>query len=171
MSLTAPTDAQLAAFMGVEVAALDPYHDEALLQATDLMMIAVDQEAPSAVVDPTDSFTLRIVVRGICAMAEWFIVGRATRAAGAVGFRHEVIGSYEYDISLTKIRAGADTGVSWFDQAVSLMGGDLEEGLDVAGVHIFDRDVNGIGQVTGDRHFLGPDDESLVVGSYHPVQG
>ncbi len=162
--LTQPTTTEYATFEGVDVSALDPYAAEALLQATDLMAISLNFSSPGTVVQTTDVFLLRIMVRGICAMAEALTQGQAARALSALPFRSETIGSYSYSYFASKLSSGQATDIMWFDLAVRLLGGGVLDDNMIDSISIFERDFNGIGAETGRPYLIGPADQAMYYG-------
>lgn len=160
MAITPPTDAEFAAFLGIEVTALSPYKAEALSQAQDLMQIAL----PCITADPTDAFEKRVLLRGIMSMAEALILGQPARAAAALPYKSETIGSYGYTIrDLHRVAlAGEPTGIGWFDQAVSYFDCSSEEGdSETDSVSVFERDVY-YGIEDGRRYVIGPADVNAM---------
>lgn len=118
MSISQPTLASYAAFVGMDEDALPAYVSEALGQATDLMSLALDGEVTA---DPSDAFQLRVMQRGIDAMAEALMASRPSRGGALLPFRAETIGSYSYEKLINSASTHVPTGVNWFDQAVTLL--------------------------------------------------
>lgn len=78
-------------------------------------------------------------------------------------FSSETIGSYSYSISLSKIQQGEQTGVMWFDMAVSNLGVcdfmGANGGHSSGGIEVFEHDGTFVpGSHSGNSRLLSPND-------------
>lgn len=115
MPLTVPQIAELAEFQNVE-SVEDPRGFMALQQATDLMSIATGLTE-----DTTDPIGARMMTWGILDMAWKILVSFDNREESYTPYTSERIGSYSYSKMLQKTTSGGETGVEFFDAAVSYM--------------------------------------------------
>jgi hypothetical protein len=157
VALSEPTITQLETFMGVPEGSLEVltlYGPEALTQGTDMMMLATSVQD-----DPTDAGTLRVMQRGICAMAEAFIFSKEPRRLALFPFKRELLGGYEYEKFAKQVSLHQPTGVMWFDMAVDLLLGNLiqpEADELLQSISVFEND--NVYDVCGRSAVLGPAD-------------
>lgn len=121
MALTVPTVQQLADFKGEEIAPEEV--DGALMHlqaAADLMELAtgIHQDFPS------DTLQYRVMQRGILDMAWYIGTSMEDRDASFSPFSSERIGSYSYSKAQKAVSMKGETGVPFFDLAVSFLIGD-----------------------------------------------
>jgi hypothetical protein len=114
MSLTPPTVADLANFTGRASNTFGDFASEALTQATLLFYLATDLEEY-----PTDINLANLAKYGILDMADSLYLSQPYKESTASPFQSETIGSYSYSRLTRSVKKGNDTGVTWFDLAVS----------------------------------------------------
>lgn len=114
MSLASPSVGQLATFTGRPSNTFGDFAAEALTQATLLLMLATGLEAY-----PEDENLAQLAVYGILDMADSIYLSQPYKESTASPFQSESIGSYSYSKLTRSVKKGNDTGVTWFDMAVS----------------------------------------------------
>lgn len=114
MSLVPPTVADLSTFTGREINSFGNYAQEALTQASLLLFLSTNlSEYPE---DPQLAMLARY---GIMDMADKIYLSQPYVEAAASPFQSESIGSYSYSKMNQAVKKGNNTGVTWFDLAVS----------------------------------------------------
>jgi len=114
MSLASPTVGQLATFTGRPSSTFGDFAGEALTQATLLFMLATGLDAY-----PEDESLYQLATYGILDMADSIYLSQPYKESTASPFQSESIGSYSYSRMTKSVKKGTDTGVTWFDMAVS----------------------------------------------------
>jgi len=114
MSLTPPTVADLATFTGRASNTFGDFASEALTQATLLFYLATEIDEY-----PTDPNLFNLAKYGILDMADSLYLSQPYKESTSSPFQSETIGSYSYTRLTKSVKKGNDTGVTWFDLAVS----------------------------------------------------
>lgn len=114
MSLASPSLGQLATFTGRASSTFNDFAAEALTQATLLLMMATGLESY-----PEDTNLAQLAVYGILDMADSIYLSQPYKESINSPFQSETIGSYSYSKMTKSVKKGTDTGVAWFDMAVS----------------------------------------------------
>lgn len=114
MTLVSPTVAELATFSGRASNTFNSFAVEALAQATLLLYLATGLEDY-----PTNPNLAKLTRYGIMDMADKIYLSQPYREASASPYQSETIGSYSYSKAANAVKKGNDTGVTWFDLAVS----------------------------------------------------
>jgi hypothetical protein len=159
--ISTPSLDDYAVFCDLEVSDLSTYALPSLEQGVDLMWLAT-----SLTTEPTDAQELRILQRGIMAMAEALEVSKGYRAHTMSPYSSETIGSYSYMKVATAVRAGIPTGLLWFDVAVSHFSGTAE--IQNTATALFDRmpyppaEIGLYYETDGSPLILGPADMAYV---------
>jgi hypothetical protein len=112
--LTPPTVAELATFTGRAISTFSSFAVEALSQATLLMYLATELASY-----PTDPELSKLTKYGIMDMADKIYLSQPYQEASASPYQSETIGSYSYSKAVAAVKKGNDTGVMWFDLAIS----------------------------------------------------
>lgn len=136
----------------------ETYANTHIAQASLLLRLATCLTEP-----PTDPMMLELFKNGILDMALKLDISANYREAKYSPFSGESIGSYSYSIMLAKIKSGDETGVTWFDLAVTQMGVcDFMGGSGVAssgGIEVFEHDGSFVpGNHPGNERLLSPND-------------
>lgn len=155
MALVPPTTESLAAFMNVESNSLTQFAAVVLWQASDLWIMATENEEQPV----GTAFQLRMYERGVLAMAEILYLTKGTKSViHQSPFSGETIGSYSYQLATRNIANGIPTGVDWFDYAVNMF---RPIPLTAStSIHCFDgQQDHMLAETTGGQRFLlGPGD-------------
>lgn len=137
--MTVPSLSELATFTGRAEASYNAFATEALKQAALLLRLATGLTEY-----PTDPDLLQLAKNGIMDMADKIYLSSPLKSKTALAgpFASEVIGTYSYSMKSvsTKIKAGEDTGVLWFDLAVSQLKTGKRRGAASGHVIIFEND-------------------------------
>lgn len=132
------TFVDLAFFSGRSTDAYDPqYSATAIAQATLLFKVATCLAAL-----PDDAIQQELAKTGIMALAEQFVLTQPYNAASAAPFTSETIGSYSYSKAVQQVKSKENTGVMWFDLAVSELGVCDENGdaFSFGGIEMMEHD-------------------------------
>lgn len=129
-----------------------------IAQASLLLRLATCLSEP-----PKDPQLLELYKNAALDMALKLYISSAHDEAKYSPFSSETIGSYSYTIAMTKIKNGEDTGVMWFDLAVSTLGVcDTLGGGGAAssgGIEVFEHDGSFVpGSHPGNSRLLSPND-------------
>lgn len=146
-------------FSGRPSASFSPYALTAYKQALLLFKIGTCLHAL-----PDDETDQALAIQGILSMADQFYLANQYREATASPFTSESIGSYNYNKAARQVSRGEDTGVMWFDLAVSRLGQcDADDGLQMhGGIEVFEHDILTVrGSSGANRRMLSPQDMHL----------
>lgn len=153
-------------FSGRSVDEYDPtYSGTALAQATLLFKVATCLTAL-----PDDEVNYELAKAAILAMAEQFVLSQPYAKTVASPFSSETIGSYSYSKAAQHIAAGQDTGVLWFDLAVSRLGvcDEVDNAFGYGGIEIMEHDATYIkGQGGGGNIRYVPEEDVISQGLPH----
>lgn len=159
MTMATPSVSDLATFTGRNVASFTSYASEALTQSALLLRLAT-----GITEYPTDPDLAQLAKNGIMDMADKIYLSSPLKNKSAVAspFASETIGTYTYTIKSvsTKIKAGEDTGVLWFDLAVAQLKTGVRRGSASGHVVIFENDG---------RYQTENPDVSIVPGPIYPT--
>ncbi len=152
------TIAQLAATTGRPVSKYTSYGDESIKQATFLFKILTGLEE-----FPDSADDAQLAKYGILYMADYLCLMQPHSELLASPKTSETIGSYSYSKSasiqvLSKLKAGDDSGVYWFDLAISLLGVSDAKVAASGGLHFFENDYYTYTDEVGRVDVLGPAD-------------
>jgi hypothetical protein len=149
------TKDDLATFSGRNPASYGAYAAQAISQAVLLFKLG------TCLANLPEDETLRELAKlGIVSMADNIFLAQRYQEQAAAPFSSESIGSYSYSKSAQAVRKGEDTGVMWFDMAVSQLSVCEADNSNFAsgGIEFFDHDGIYV-QGSGDNlRFLSPKD-------------
>lgn len=152
------TVAQMSATTGRPVSKYGAFGDEAIRQATFLFkMLSGLSEFPDNADDA------QLAKYGILYMADHLCLMQPHAELLASPKTSETIGSYSYSKSasiqmLSRIKAGDDSGVYWFDLALSMLGISDTRSAASSGLHFFENDYYTYTDENGRTDVLGPAD-------------
>lgn len=113
-------------------------------------------------VPDSPSYVAELVSNALMSMTEYLYYRQKHAEVISSPYRSESLGSYSYTLMLAAIRAGEDTGVSWFDIAVVQLGVNEESGnyFTGGGIEVFEGDGEFTTGYGADRNIrlLGPTD-------------
>jgi hypothetical protein len=157
----------LSDFSGRPEGSFGPFVPSAAMQALLLFKIATGLDSM-----PDGETNEELANMGLLAMTDKLYLANQYRESQASPFSSESIGSYSYSKAARQAAAGEDTGVMWFDLAVSKLSRSVDDGLQMhGGIEVFEHDIYTVSGTTGaNRRMLSPQDVNLSIGyGYDPA--